>query len=259
MATTPRLLACAALVIAHATAVIYSTYPDPEKVPVIETFYRCGNGICKTDPVPVVLADVPPPPPDDANDPRLEFFKKCSGGQRRGSGGCRGGVPPPICPVGWIYFAEYCYKNFNAGTDTKFVVTDSESTAACAAIPNAPPNVEVLVNAGVDTRAWLQANFVLWQRTVPGTPYRYNVAGSSACSCVDYLNGVLSSYQDLGQTSLCLCSAPAFPLCRFHIKNYEAPDRYIWASIETIRVLRDGQAGTPWTGESARCSCFEVG
>ena len=60
----------------------------------------------------------------------------------------------------------------------------------------------------------------------------------------------------MGQTALCNCHSPAFPICVYHIKNYEVVDRYISQSMQTIRTLRDGQAGTKWTGKPMQCQCF---
>lgn len=164
------------------------------------------------------------------------------------------------CKKGWHIHDDFCYYKFDATTDAKFAVVDTEAQAACESIPfgdgfATAVKVEVLTSADHDLRVRLQTWLTLIGRkdsVPPGPPYRVPVPDTNDCYWFTYIQGT----PDLGESAYAMCKAPAYPVCRYHIKHYEVVDRYVSHSVKTIRLLRDGQAGTPWTGTHAKCNCF---
>jgi hypothetical protein len=187
---------------------------------------------------------------------------------------CRRPLTYVLCKKGYVYFGGRCYYKFAAVSDAHLQSPLSSSQFSCASIPGAPPGIEFLVSASYDLRVFLQRIFVLVARTVPGWPFRYpvpntattNAITTNGCYCVDFLPGIVTNTSsasftgardnDVGTTSLCICSDPAFPICSYPVANYEVKDRYISKSIRTVRVLRDGQQGPPGIGQYAKCLCF---
>jgi len=97
----------------------------------------------------------------------------------------------------------------------------------------------------------------LWQRDAAnvGVCYRYTPR-ANICDCLTYGNA--TEYENSEYTSdyPVNCQTTMFPICRYAFSENPVYEAEIVYSSPTLQILSNGQAGLPWRGEPAQCSCY---
>jgi len=157
------------------------------------------------------------------------------------------------CKGGWIYFNEYCYYKFDPTTETRYQVAQSLADQSCQAIFNQAYSLDVLLP---DIKIWLETNFVIYKRQVPGSPHRVLVSGNR-CWAFDFAASPDGDSDNDTPTVVDVsCETAMFPLCRYHHRYYEVPHSEELWDPDSIRIQQQGQVGVPHIGRSLECNCF---
>jgi hypothetical protein len=146
------------------------------------------------------------------------------------------------CKDNYYYFGGYCYYKFNPIIEASAFVVIDESNIVCAQLEKDIP-VESVSYVNYDVDAWIRG-FYVYINNIGNSSYRIPVV-NTICNC----------YAP-GNTTSCNCQSPAFPICRYNVKNYEVIDRWVRHAPETIAILRDGQSGSKWNGKQFNCDCY---
>jgi hypothetical protein len=156
------------------------------------------------------------------------------------------------CQLGWTYYHQHCYFKFDITKHGKYQTVDAFADDLCKQLDDKATSLRRVTR---DIRAYLQ-RFVLYQRQ-PGFPYRINVEGK-LCEAYDVDPGSGDSFDDdIAIVYDINCdTVPAFPVCRYHVKDHRIPYSEFALSANTIRVLRDGQEGVPHVGREVECRCY---
>jgi hypothetical protein len=189
------------------------------------------------------------------NEKDLECFKL--GGYSYGLSrqACVRPIQKQWCKRGWFYFHQYCYYKFDPIKESKYQVTSTGAAAACQAIfaPAVP-----LTQLTSDIKTMLQTRFVFYNRVQPGSPFRAPLQGDE-CLGFDYSTATDNGDSTLDQAvvEVISCDAAAFPICRYHLSDYQVPYSEVIMDVDSVRILRDGQAGVPHPGRQLECSCYD--
>ncbi|MHA1680882.1 MAG: hypothetical protein ACTSUE_07730 [Promethearchaeota archaeon] len=164
------------------------------------------------------------------------------------------------CKQDDMWFDEFCYIPLDVTLLSRLKSTHTDADAACASLyPDLGDNVEALKGATEYISAFLQTRFVFVNRqNTDDTQHFYRVpVEGRKCFCYSYdINDPDDPTDDTPFVKTCNCEESHFPVCRYHWKHYEPIDSWKSLSVETIRVLRDGQEGVKHRGEDAICRCF---
>jgi hypothetical protein len=149
------------------------------------------------------------------------------------------------CKENYIWFAGFCYYKFNAQKEPWARVIGTEAVTICKQLYEF---AEPLPNANFDTEAWLRRHY-LWIDRQADVRYSVPVFNEN-CDCYFLTENSTESVEK------CNCNEANFPICRYAEKHYEVIDRHVSHSPLTIAVLRDGQQGSPWTGQEFKTQCY---
>lgn len=161
-------------------------------------------------------------------------------------------IQKQLCVRNSFYHDGYCYRKFNPDIDGKFKVSATLAESVCQELS---PPAHVTPSLTRSIKAMLINRFVFYKRTSPGIPYRVEIEGTR-CLGFDYRSITTSADDDTAVVTDIPCDAPAFPLCRYHIKDYPIPYSEVNMDMETVRILRDGQEGEPPIGRELGVECY---
>lgn len=166
-----------------------------------------------------------------------------------------------LCKRGWMYYHQHCYYKFDADREIGYKTTDNLAEGVCQQVHPSAQTIKAITN---DVRLFLKNRFVFW-KAQPGHPYRVNL-GSRVCIGLDVNATTTTTNNNTNNSgeetdvsfeySLGCDSVPAFPVCRYHVRDVPIPHQEISFSPNTIRILRDGQDGVPHVGKEMSCRCF---
>lgn len=164
-------------------------------------------------------------------------------------------IEKQVCKRGWIYYHQYCYYKFDADKETKYKTVDVYGDDVCKQIN---PFAQTIKRMTDDVYLFLR-RFVFWKRQ-PGHPYRVNLGGKR---CVGFDIQTNTSSVDMGYEDdielvydMSCETKPAFPVCRYHIKDIQLPYSTVSLSPSTITTLGKGQPGVPHNGHEITCKCY---
>ena len=185
------------------------------------------------------------------------------------------------CKKGWIYFDQHCYYKYRFHADAPSMGAPEQAVGTCSALdPIAHPLLDVPMNSLLEV--WLHKHFMHFQPSLcddaddrcrnvryktmrnPNDDYYICLGEGSINRFPNYTaynwtdNGVASDQEPNKNPSACAnLHRVAFPICRYHVEAYTPYMQDVSMSIRTLDTLRYGQDGSPWTGHSAQCVCFD--
>ena len=155
------------------------------------------------------------------------------------------------CKTGSIYFHQHCYKKFDLLRDSKYLSADLDADDMCK---RWHPFASTIKRMTRDEELFLSKRFVFWKRQ-NGSVHRVNYGGKRCVGFDIQQNDTTSDSDQASMFDLNCDTVPAFPICRYHIKDVPIPYSEFLLSPNTIRTLRDGQPGVPHVGRELQCKC----